>query len=164
MIELKVSDIPLGESEETLYLEKGELDLGSYEYTGGELHLHFNREEDTIRIFFTIKIALTLICDRSLEPFPFDVEEDYEVIYRLDGDEYSDDVEVTVKPLASHENVIQIDQEVRDTILLAIPAKKLHPRYLDDNGEPTDFQVTFGKKTVDPRWEPLKSLKKDSQN
>ena len=164
MIEFKVSDIPLGESEDTLYLKKGELDLGSYEFAGGELHLHFNREEDTIRIFFTIKTELTLICDRSLELFPFDVEEDYEVIYRLDGEEYSDDVEVTVKPLASHENVIQIDQEVRDTILLAVPAKKLHPKYLDEEGEPTDFQATFGEETVDPRWEPLKSLKKDSQN
>ena len=164
MIEFKVSDIPLGESEETLSLKKGELDLGSYEFAGGELDLRFDREEDTIRIFFTIKTELTLICDRSLEPFPFDVDEDYEVIYRLDGEEYSDDVEVTVKPLASHDNVIQIDQEVRDTILLAIPAKKLHPRYLDENGEPTDFQATYGEETIDPRWEPLKSLKKNSQN
>jgi len=162
MIKFKVSDIPIGESEETLTLGKDEVDLGSYEFSGGELHLHFDREDDTIRIFFTIKTELTLICDRSLEPFSFLVDEDYEVIYRLDGEEFTDDVEVTVKPLASHDNVIQIDQEVRDTILLAIPAKKLHPKFLDEQGEPTDFQVTFGEETIDPRWEPLKSLKKNS--
>ncbi len=163
MIEFKVSDIPIGESDETLTLDRDELDLGSYEFSGGELYIHFNREDDTIRIFFTIETELTLICDRSLEPFAFKVDEDYEVIYRLDGDEFTDDVEVTVKPLASHDNVIQIDQEVRDTILLAIPAKKLHPKFLDEEGEPTDFQATFGEEMIDPRWEPLKSLKKKSQ-
>ncbi len=166
MITFKVSDIPDGESWETRSLEKGELDLGDYEFAGGELEVHFDRQEDTIRLFFTIRTQLTLICDRSLKPFLYDIDEDYEVIYRFGGneDEYEDGVEAAIKPLAPHDNIIQIDQEVRDTVLLSIPAKKLHPRFLNEEGEPTDFQATFGGKSGDPRWEPLKSLKNNLKN
>ncbi len=54
-----------------------------------------------------------------------------------------------------------------DSILLNLPVKKLHPRFLDDDGNPKEFvNQKFGEHTeedetsIDPRWEALKELKK----
>jgi len=61
---------------------------------------------------------------------------------------------------------IDLEQDVRDTILLNLPTKKLHPRYLDEDGNPKEvLNEQFGdipdedEETIDPRWEKLKDLK-----
>ena len=58
-----------------------------------------------------------------------------------------------------------IEQDVLDTILVHLPAKKLHPRFLDEKGNAIEFKTqSFGhfedKELIDPRWAALKDLKK----
>ncbi len=62
---------------------------------------------------------------------------------------------------------IDLAQDVRDTILLNLPTKKLHPRFLDEDGNPAEaISVKFGEAPagnddlIDPRWAALKELKK----
>jgi uncharacterized protein len=57
---------------------------------------------------------------------------------------------------------MSITDELRDSILLEIPIKKLHPRFYDEHGEPLPFTKQFGTSDVpeeDPRWDALKNLK-----
>jgi uncharacterized metal-binding protein YceD (DUF177 family) len=55
---------------------------------------------------------------------------------------------------------------VLDTLLVHLPVKKLHPRFLDEDGNPKEFVAeSFGEAdeeedAIDPRWEALKDLKK----
>ena len=50
-------------------------------------------------------------------------------------------------------------------LLLSLPTKRIHPRYLDEEGNPKELlHEQFGSYTdvensVDPRWEALKNLK-----
>ena len=65
---------------------------------------------------------------------------------------------------------IDIEQDVLDTLLVSLPAKKLHPRFLDEDGNPVELlNQQFGEadeeqtgETIDPRWEALKELKKNT--
>ncbi|HKJ33939.1 MAG TPA: DUF177 domain-containing protein [Balneolales bacterium] len=162
MIEFKLNEIPDGKSTQELELVSDQLDLGEkYKFDGGRLTVHFDKSFDTIRVSFNIKTVLSLICDRSLEPFDYQIDRNYRIIFEDDADVTSYEEEDTaVRPLNIHENKIRIDKEVRDTILLSIPIKKLHPKFLDENGNPTDFQKTYGdEEFTDPRWDALKSLK-----
>lgn len=163
MIEFNINEIPDGKSSRELELTAKQIDLGDYEFRGGFLTVNFEKVHDTIRIDFTVRTELTLICDRSLEPFPYQVDRDYEILYNIGGKENTEDELVAVRSLPVGEIKIDIEKEVRDTILLDIPIKKLHPKFFDQEGNPTDFQKLYGSKNLtDPRWEVLKSLKKEN--
>ena len=50
--------------------------------------------------------------------------------------------------------------------MLEIPVRKIHPDYVDSEGNPEDFETQkFGpepdeEEMIDPRWSELKKLKK----
>jgi uncharacterized metal-binding protein YceD (DUF177 family) len=161
MIEFKLNEIPDGKSTLELELEPDRVDLEDYEFRGGRLEVHFDKSHDAVKVDFNIKTKITLICDRSLEPFDYAIDRDYEVVFKDDDNVRKiEDENCTIRPLNIHENKIDIEKEVRDTILLSIPIKKLHPKFLDENGNPTDFQKFYaGEGFTDPRWDALKSLK-----
>lgn len=163
MVEFNVNEIPEGKSSVELKLDEKQVDLDKYEFQGGLLKVLFERTHEAIRIHFKIQTELTLVCDRSLEPFPYKVDRDYEILFEIGGRDDTEDELVSIHSLHNGENKIDIEKEIRDTILLGIPIKKLHPRFLDDQGNPGDFQKLYGDEDIaDPRWEILKSLKKDN--
>ena len=79
---------------------------------------------------FDITGTIRLTCDRSLEEFdqPMGVTE--KVIYKYGPveQEMSEDVFMITKDTPS----INVAQLIYEFILLAIPAKKIHPDYLDE--------------------------------
>lgn len=168
-LEFKIVEIPEGSSERTLELGPEDLDLGDYPFLGGVIDLSFYRTIHFIRVNFTIDSDIELVCDRSLEPFKYPVEADYEVLFKVDVQEESETAEGAVRRFNFSTNTLDIEDEVRDTVLLNIPIKKLHPKYLDEHGNPKEFEVqSFGDvredddddpEIADPRWEKLKKLK-----
>lgn len=162
MIEFKINEIPDGKSQQRLTLDPEQFDLGQDKLKDVELLVNFDKTIEAIRVKFQVLAHATLICDRSLEPFDHMIDRSYEIIFNDKNEEDSEDEHTALRRLNVFENKIRIDKEVRDTILLGIPVKKLHPKYLDENGNPTDFEKVYSDKNyVDPRWEVLKSLKKD---
>lgn len=171
MLEFKIVDIPEEHSSRVLSLGKDDLDLENYEFRGGEIDLEFYRTLHFIRVNFTIKTEVELVCDRSLEPFLYPVEEDFEVLFKVDVQEETEDEDGAVRRFNFTSNTINIEDEVRDTILLSLPIKKLHPKYFDEDGQPTEFGVRrFGEadtdeeddELADQRWAKLKKLKNDN--
>ncbi len=162
MIEFKVNEIPDGKSEQVLSIDPIQIDIEDVELNNLQLKVHFDKSTETIRLHFNVIANVILICDRSLDPFDYIIDRDYDIVFNEGEVEEIEDEHSAIRFLNRHENKIRIDKEVRDTILLGVPIKKLHPKYLDENGNPTDFQKTFSdKEYIDPRWEKLKSLKKD---
>lgn len=162
MIEFKINEIPDGKSDQVLTIDPQQFELGGTVVNTLRLRVHFDKSIDTIRVRFNVIANVTLICDRSLEPFDYVVDRDYEIVFSEEERDEVEDENSAVRSLHIHENKIRIDKEVRDTILLGIPVKKLHPKFLDENGNPTDFQKVYSDEDyVDPRWEKLKHLKKD---
>lgn len=167
MLKFKIFEIPEGHSEKTVDLNSEEFDLGEVSLSHGKLHIEFYRTLEFTRAQFNVDVTLELVCDRSLDTFDYEVDQDYEVLFKADEIEESADENGAVRNYDHASRQIDLEQDVRDTILLNLPTKKLHPRFLDEDGNPKDtLNEQFGdisdedEESIDPRWEALKELKK----
>jgi len=166
-LEFHIVEIPEGESSKTLVLNPEDLDLSPYSFKGGDIELEFYRALHFIRVNFDVYSDVEVQCDRSLEYFNYPVDASYEVVFKVDVEEESEDENGAVRRFNFSSNTFSIEDEVRDTILLQIPMKTIHPRYLDEDGNPKEFDTKkFGdidgskdEEIVDSRWEELKKLK-----
>lgn len=161
-----IVDIPEGQSRRVVELEEEDLDLESHSFRGGSVDLEFYRTLHFIRVDFTVHTGVELVCDRSLKPFVMPVEDDFQVVFKVDVQEETANENGAVRRFDFSSNTLSVENEVRDTIMLNIPMQKIHPDYLDEEGEPRDFETkSFGdvdlseQSSIDPRWEKLKKLK-----
>lgn len=166
MFTFKIFEIPEGKSERTIQVGSDDLDLGDTVLKEGQIDVQFERGLHFIRALLNIRAQVELICDRSLDPFDFTVDTTYEILFKEEQIEESTDENGSVRMIDQASQQLDIEQDVHDTILVNLPVKKLHPRFLNEHGEPVDFEdQSFGKpdedeeQHVDPRWEALKKLK-----
>jgi len=166
MFTFKIFEIPDGKSSETIRLNPESLDLGEASLQSGTVDIEFEKSAQFIRAKLDINVSLNLICDRSLESFEHPVASPYEILFKYDFVDESEDELGSIRNINSQRNEINIEQDVLDTILVHLPVKKLHPRFLDSDGNPVDFIAkSYGESekdenTIDPRWAALKDLKK----
>ena len=138
-----------------------------------------NKQSSLIEAYFEIKGTVKLTCDRSLEEFDFPLSSFEKIIYKYgpEEQELSEDLFMITQDTQS----INVAQLIYEFILLALPAKKIHPDYLEEMDD-EDFEgdgdlvyISDGKfdnadeiteapedstEDLDPRWEVLKKLKK----
>lgn len=165
-MKFRISDILDSKSVRELAVHPSDFSLGDIKHDGVELKVQFNKILDTLQVRYNAKTNLQLICDRSLEKFSYTVDVNYEILFKPDVEDDESDNQA-IRQLIVSSNIIDIEQEVRDSILLSIPIKKLHPRYLREDGTETEFTESFGQSEepenneapTDPRWDALKQLK-----
>jgi uncharacterized metal-binding protein YceD (DUF177 family) len=163
MLTFKINEIRQGESTEIVALAPGMPDTAPYPLLSGVCKLHFNRRADRIRVTLTIEAEVELVCDRSGDSFPFPVNATYNVVFDSALKEDLEDESGASRVLHLGRNEMSLEQDVRDTILLEIPLKKIHPRFRRDYDEGEEIvQVYSDPDIIDPRWEALKKL--NSQN
>ncbi len=164
----KIQEIPDGKSERRISLDPDDLDFKDLKLKQAILDVRFEKTRYFINVDFNVEADLVLTCDRSLDEFDYLVQGSYEVLFKPEVEEVSIGENSRVKQFDVRDLVLSIDQEVRDTIYLELPVKKLHPRYLDEEGVPLEYETrSFGDSAaeeeeegpVDPRWEALKKLK-----
>lgn len=168
MFKFKIFEIPDGKSERTIQLNAESIDVGEILIKSGIIQIEFNKTLHFIYTKLNFNVIVELVCDRSLDTFDQEVKQSYEVLFKDEEIEDSADENGAIRKIELESRQIDITQDVIDTILVSLPAKKLHPRFLDEDGNPKDFQqVQFGtpdddsdSETIDPRWEALKELKK----
>lgn len=143
---------------------------GSEMITEGKLKatVSLNKHETFIETNFRIEGSIVLTCDRSLDEFDFPISINQKLMYKY-GDE---DKEISEEVMMIHRDTATLDlgQPMFEYIVLAVPIKKLHPRFIeeedDDNGEGKMIYSSAAEDEkseegmVDPRWEALKKLKK----
>jgi len=167
MLKFKIFEIPEGQSQRTIELESDDLEIEEVPFEGAVLDINFYRTLQFIQVKFGLKADIKLICDRSLDEFDHQIETSYEVLFKAEEVEESADEKGSIRNIDIHSKQIDLEQDVLDSILLNLPVKKLHPRFLDDEGNPKEFvHQQFGndsdeeEENIDPRWEALKELKK----
>ncbi len=123
-----------------------------------------------IRVTFHIKGWIELVCDRSLDPFQYPIQTEGQVIFKYGEEEIDLDDEESI--ISRNRKEINLAQSIYELISVAVPMKKLHPRYgtqeegrdeliySTQSGEP-DIEKKQGE--IDPRWEALKKLKNNSE-
>ncbi|MFN8344860.1 MAG: DUF177 domain-containing protein [Spirosomataceae bacterium] len=118
---------------------------------------------------FHINGAVELVCDRSLEVFeePIDIRERLILKYGDHNEELADNIE-----LIRHEAVrINVANYIYEYMALALPMKKLHPRFRTDEENEDDEEESIliyqtpedtaadAPEEEDPRWAALRKLK-----
>ncbi|WP_242928398.1 YceD family protein [Pontibacter vulgaris] len=143
---------------------------------GGKLlaKVELDKTESLLTLHFDIKGNVRLTCDRSLEEFdhPVDVQEVFRIKYGPETMELDEDL----WQITSETQTINVAQHLYDFIVLSLPIKKLHPRFLeemedDENNEEGIFVYSSSSteqaedgdegdddEDNDPRWDALKNL------
>lgn len=123
-----------------------------------------DKRETFLETEFKIKGSVKLVCDRSLDEFDYPVDLKRKIIFKY-GDQ---DAEVSEDVMMIHHGTesLEIGQFIYEFIALAIPMKKLHPRFNDESeGDSLIYtsESAEEKKSdeIDPRWEMLKKLNKN---
>lgn len=140
-----------------------------------------DKRETFLEADFSIRGSARLTCDRSLEPFDYPINMRRKVVFKY-GDQ---DEEITDEITIIHRDTawIELGQYLYEFIALAIPLKKLHPRFQESVGEDdgdSEGRIVYRSggsegtngddrqpgqdnggtdDDIDPRWSALKKLK-----
>ena len=80
-----------------------------------------------IQLLFKIKGEVELVCDRSLEPFYYPIAIEQVVHFKLGEEDKELDLDFYM--IDQQASTINLAQHIYDFVTLAIPMKKLHPRF-----------------------------------
>lgn len=166
-IDFEIGDSFLQNFEDNELVEKGNLIVRIKMKVGANV----------IEMDFHISGKVVLTCDRSLEPFdqPLDFHE--KMLYKFGSEEK--DIDENVMMITRDTPKVNVAQLIYEFILLALPAKKIHPDYRnemddeeyegegiyayidgqDSNDPDGNSESAEDNEPVDPRWDLLKKLK-----
>lgn len=141
------------------------------------------KTENTYLLQMACKGWLVIPCDRCLEDMTLDVDTNYHLTVRQEGDE-PDDSRDSVLLIPETWNELDLTELMRDTVLLTIPIVHCHAygecdpemmARLDEHWTDTEpaaegpsdtvDDLTDGDKSsdaIDPRWEALRKLKENN--
>ena len=168
MLGIETAPFPPGLHEMTLTPSADEVNLDPEMFNDITVEVRLDHEQERDLIAFTARATATLECDRTLVPFEQRVKGNYAVLFVLPEhlDRYTTDnasADEDVRPLPEPGIPLDIADPVRDTLLLALPTRRVAPG-ADDEDLPTQFGALTDAEgnTIDPRWDALKKLR-DSQ-
>ena len=125
--------------------------------------LELEKKQTLLNLKFKFYGNVEVQCDLSMEMFSLELETGYNVVVKFKDDTISSDDKVIFLPTGS--NSIDVSHIIYESIILAIPQKKVHPGI--ENGslkseiiqklEELKPKKNFKEKT-DPRWDKLKDL------
>lgn len=132
-----------------------------------------HKSSSLISLMIHLKGSVVLTCDRSLDKFDYPINEEAPMRFKFgeEEQELSEDMAV----IANNTQVINVAQFLYEYMGLALPMKKLHPRYVDEEDEGTEeLKLIYTSKNntasekreedIDPRWNMLKKLKDNKNN
>ena len=135
-----------------------------------EIWVDLEKKETQIELEFQIDGTIELECDRSLDKFQHPLHLRDHLIFKFgeEEEELSEDVFV-IRPDTQQ---IDLSQSIFEFIRVAVPMKKLHPRFTQGfDEEEEEDEIIYSSDTnddgteqeaneIDPRWQALKDLKK----
>ncbi|MBL7471341.1 YceD family protein [Robertkochia sediminum] len=177
MKQLKEFDIPfvglkLGKHQFAYQLDKSFFEAFNYdEFAAASLQVDvvLEKKNNMLELSFSTEGSVNVPCDLTDEPFDLPVEGDLHLVVKF-GEEYNDEnEEMLIIPHGEHQ--INIAQYVYEMIVLAVPAKRVHPG-VEDGSLSSDvlerleeFQPKEENNNndgdTDPRWDTLKKLLTD---
>ena len=129
----------------------------------GTVNIELDTAPTLITLNFHLIGEIELVCDRSLDTFMYPINEAREV--RIKYGDHWQELSEELYLIPTNTQKIDVGQFVYEFISLAIPMKKLHPRFQDDDEDfifsSSDPVEESSKSPIDPRWNELKKLKKN---
>jgi uncharacterized metal-binding protein YceD (DUF177 family) len=141
---------------------------GLVEEYNGMVHVEgtIHRIGDRLHVDVEIDAIADLVCDLSLEQYEEDIRSELTVEYQFDNDlaseqDASPDEDWKVKGLFEHARTIDLEDDIRQELTLALPMKRIAPRHRDQSIEDLHPDLHSGESPSDERWDALKKLKRD---
>lgn len=160
MLSIDIASLEDGVHERTFAPEAEDLELDPALFESIRTEIRLNVTGRQILADFTASATALLECDRTLKAFTKEVEGDFQVLFVPPPAEV-DPEDAGTRPLAAGQTSIDLTKPVRDTLLLALPQRRIAP-----DAEATDIDTVFGRPEgdlADDRWEALRQLKTDDQ-
>ena len=143
-------------------------DYTEFSSTALFVQIDLTKKASMLEVEFTVSGNVRVGCDLTNELFDLPLNPTHELVVKF-GEEFNDENEhLLVLPHGSHQ--LDLAQTLFETIVLAVPQKKVHPGIengslqsdlLDRLDELHPGESTNEIETTDPRWDALKKLKKD---
>jgi uncharacterized metal-binding protein YceD (DUF177 family) len=135
-----------------------------------KINLKLIKKSTLLELYFNASGYVNVNCDLTNEPYNQKIKDEFKLVVKF-GAEYNDDNEdILIIPHGEYE--INIAQYIYELIILAVPAKRVHPG-IEDGTLNSDILSKLeelspkqgtDKKTseeIDPRWNNLKKLLTD---
>jgi uncharacterized metal-binding protein YceD (DUF177 family) len=128
--------------------------------------IELDKNDAFIQMNLNIEGSVLLTCDRSLDLFDYPIEENRQIIFKYGDQEMELDHQMVM--ITNETQRIDVGQYVFEFIGLAVPLKRLHPRYEQEQEEYGTVVYSsesemheHNQQESDPRWGALKKLKKN---
>lgn len=164
MLRIDLTPLKQGIHQYTFDPEAGSIDLDPEQFSDIEVEVQLDYQNDRALLVLQATATATLECDRTLQMYEQEVNGAYQMLFAPPhvAETYADeeaghDDEIHV--LHPSDQYIDITEAVRDTLLLALPVRRVAPGVED-----LDLQTVYGapveegKPAIDPRWEALRKL------
>lgn len=149
-------DLSALDSELTVTPGVDDLDLDARAFADVHAVVTLVHTGDQISVTVDAAATATLTCDRTGVRFRQPIAGAYHVLLVESGQDAPDYDEVII--LEESQKTIDLTHVVRDTLLLAIPTRKIVP-----GAEDLDIPTVFGGEVaVDTRWDALRALRADA--
>ncbi|GGF20322.1 YceD family protein [Echinicola rosea] len=140
-----------------------------------QVTLLLRKEVNLLEATFKIDGTVELTCDRSLEKYDQALHTVEKIIYKYGPEEQEINEEIFM--ITRDTPKINVAQLIYEFVILALPIKKIHPDYRDEeemegegrlvywSDEPEEEEESNSSEPdtddqIDPRWEALKNIKK----
>jgi uncharacterized protein len=164
--EIVVAKLAPGRQERSFHIDDAFFELFDYGLLNEcsiDVVVGIEKGSSFINFDFEFEGTIALTCDRSLEKFDHKLQSSNRLVLKFgeEARELSDEIEI----IPFNTQKINIAQYIYEFIIVAIPMKKLHPKYQDESNEDLITYTSVSDETTiepepDPRWEKLKKLKK----
>ncbi len=127
------------------------------------LSLDMVKESNLIDFKFHFKGHINLKCDRCLDEFNLNIEDNFRLIVNY-GDKY-EEISDEIITIPNNESNVDLTQYVYEYVNIMLPIKKVHPE--DEFGNSTcnqemvDRLYNYSEQKKDSRWDALKNIKLD---
>lgn len=165
---MKVNISNLSQGTHDYELSKNAVELGLAENFGGDVAAKVVVEKSSRQIYLRANIAAsaTFQCDRCLSEFNHNISTVLQTLYVWNADDRSGSEDENIRPLAPDVNIIDISDDVRDLVLLAVPLKLLCreecaglcPRCGKNLNTVAGARCDCSPREIDSRWNKLAVL------
>lgn len=135
-----------------------------------DIDLKLIKKTTLLELYFEAKGTVNVNCDITNEPYDQYINDTFKLVVKF-GNEYNNDNEdILIVPHGEYE--INVAQYIYELVVLAIPAKRVHPGVEDgtlnsdmlkklDELSPSKDKEIKSSEDIDPRWNNLKKLLTD---
>jgi len=147
-----------------------DFEYDEFNATDINIDLQFEKKTTLLELLFTVTGTVNINCDLTNEPYDQAIEDSFKLIVKF-GEAYNnDEVDILIVPHGEYE--LNVAQYIYESIILAVPAKHIHPGIEDgtldsdilkklEELSPNKEEQNISKEETDPRWDNLKKLLTD---